>query len=1075
MPKMVFQFRRVALIAGLFLSGAASCAQGQHYNPDGGPNGGAGGHAGGGASGTAGATAGTGGGASGTDGGGPDVAGDGGGPALDCPALDNPAGGSVAALGLTTGSVATYMCNLGMTLKGATTRTCQADGTWSDAAPSCSSKDCGPLVAPKNGTVMTPTTTFGATATYACMMGYGPSGSSTRTCQVDGTWTGTDPTCVVANCPALPGPTGGMVLAPTLTFGSTATYSCGTGYTLTGTATSLCQNDGTWSGTVPTCVIKDCGTVKAPTNGAVAATTTTYGSTATFSCGAGYLLSGAAAITCQPDGAWSAAAPTCGLKNCGALTPPTNGTVDATVTTVGSTAAYACTAGYGLTGGAMRTCQDDGTWSATAPGCTIKNCGALTAPTNGSVAAPVTTYGATATYSCIAGYGPSGSSTRTCGADGMWSGTAPACVVANCPALASPTGGSVSAPTLTVNSTATYACGAGYDIAGAATRTCQANGSWSGMAPTCTIKNCGALTAPANGAVSDPTTTYGATATYSCDAGYAASGGVNRTCQADGTWSGTVAACTIKNCGVLTSPTNGSVTDPTTTYGASATYACTAGYNLVGSATRTCQADGTWSGGTPSCALKDCGALAAPTNGSVSDPATTVGATATYSCVMGYGPSGSSTRTCQTDGTWSGTAPTCILATCPSLAGPSGGSVVASGLTFMSTATYSCDAGYLLAGSPTRTCQASGFWSGTAPTCNPVDCLTPGAPQHGTVTAATTTLNSIAQYACNAGYDLNGATTRKCQTNGAWNGVVPTCAPKDCNMPSGTANGSVSASVTTFGATATYTCATNYALSPAGAAGTRTCQSDGTWSLPVPVCADVCSVTGVGSASHCCNNGNCPLATPVCNTGTHACAPKPLGGTCSVGTGECGSNPCVNDICCQTTCNGICDTGSCTGAGATCGHKPVRTECGKILSTNPTIDATDPFDHGNDIRLMCDANGQCKGPTVHCAPNAPGVTMACDTTSKFCCNRSDGNGGGILGCSASVCDLGGVGDSFGESCNGTSDCPLGNVCCLVGGRGYEWFICRPSCDQSQACGATSTCPAATPTCGTTIYEIPYCQ
>ena len=56
----------------------------------------------------------------------------------------------------------------------------------------------------------------------------------------------------------------------------------------------------------------------------------------------------------------------------------------------------------------------------------------------------------------------------------------------------------------------------------------------------------------------------------------------------------------------------------------------------------------------------DCGNLTDPTNGSVHHTAgTTNGQTATYSCYTGYNLVGNSTRTCQASGNWSGSAPTC--------------------------------------------------------------------------------------------------------------------------------------------------------------------------------------------------------------------------------------------------------------------------------------------------------------------------------------------------------------------------------------------------------------------------------
>ena len=58
----------------------------------------------------------------------------------------------------------------------------------------------------------------------------------------------------------------------------------------------------------------------------------------------------------------------------------------------------------------------------------------------------------------------------------------------------------------------------------------------------------------------------------------------------------------VVDCGTLTSPTNGQVNQTAgTTFGQTATYSCDPGYNLVGDDTRICQASGVWSGSEPNC------------------------------------------------------------------------------------------------------------------------------------------------------------------------------------------------------------------------------------------------------------------------------------------------------------------------------------------------------------------------------------------------------------------------------------------------------------------------------------------
>ena len=59
---------------------------------------------------------------------------------------------------------------------------------------------------------------------------------------------------------------------------------------------------------------------------------------------------------------------------------------------------------------------------------------------------------------------------------------------------------------------------------------------------------------------------------------------------------------TAVNCGTLTNPANGQVNHTgETTFGQTATYSCNTGYNLVGGSSRSCQATGVWSGGAPTC------------------------------------------------------------------------------------------------------------------------------------------------------------------------------------------------------------------------------------------------------------------------------------------------------------------------------------------------------------------------------------------------------------------------------------------------------------------------------------------
>ena len=59
-----------------------------------------------------------------------------------------------------------------------------------------------------------------------------------------------------------------------------------------------------------------------------------------------------------------------------------------------------------------------------------------------------------------------------------------------------------------------------------------------------------------------------------------------------------------------------------------------------------------------------------------------------------------------------------IVADCGPLNDPDNGQVdTSSGTTFESIATYTCDTGYLLVGSPSRVCGPDSVWSSSEPYC----------------------------------------------------------------------------------------------------------------------------------------------------------------------------------------------------------------------------------------------------------------------------------------------------------------------------------------------------------------------
>ncbi|XP_066279080.1 E-selectin-like [Branchiostoma lanceolatum] len=250
------------------------------------------------------------------------------------------------------------------------------------------------------------------------------------------------------------------------------------------------------------------------------------------------------------------------------------------------------------------------------------------------------------------------------------------------------------------------------------------NCSWSGWTLGTCSASCGGGTAPCTRTKSPAASCGGSdcsgSAASTCDCtgpnpcqngGQAASSGC--TCAAGFTGS----CCETRiSCPAITAPTNGG-NSGCRTYGCQMTFSCNSGYQLSGNSAITCQSNGQWSGSRPSCSRVQCPALSAPSHGTISG-SYYYGDTVTFGCSSGYSLQGGATRTCQADKTWSGTQPTCTRKSCPTLTAPANGGIQGTSFLFTDVVSFSCNTGYELSGSQSRTCQANQDWTGSQPTCS---------------------------------------------------------------------------------------------------------------------------------------------------------------------------------------------------------------------------------------------------------------------------------------------------------------------------------------------------------------------
>ncbi|KAK3589286.1 hypothetical protein CHS0354_008348 [Potamilus streckersoni] len=461
---------------------------------------------------------------------------------------------------------------------------------------------------------------------------------------------------------------------------------------------------------------------------------------------------------------------------------------------------------------------------------------------------------------------------------------------------------------------AKYYCNDGYILKGMQARVCQADGTWSGNVPVCIVDRTIEATeckkppdvhhAMHDGAIGQETYALGTMLQYQCTDNYTLSrDSVTRAwCVGGGLWVGPNMTCGHPGCPLDLEIDNGYVTIDKADGGV-ARYHCKKGYFLAGRSERRCLSSGKWDGYPPSCEAVTCTKPPvvehAIHNGQIDQEYYPSGTQLTYSCDYGYSPHGNPRTMCNGDSQWVGLDLECIPRNCGFPGDVENGYRRGYLFTYGHQVTYYCDVGFELNGSPIRTCEGTGVWSGNLPSCIPIECSHLSAPQFGIMSGAGNTYGTVLRFDCDKKFQLVGSAERRCLADRTWSGEETRCEEINCGWPGPFWNGYLIGHKTTVGATIFFSC--NIRTTFQGNDFQAICLANGTWSSQPPICLGQCQVPAIPNASltegresvwlnhgstirYTCKDGLVPKSSSEvrCDNGTWTSLPECVPSPCAV-------------------------------------------------------------------------------------------------------------------------------------------------------------------------------------------------
>ncbi|XP_065178002.1 sushi, von Willebrand factor type A, EGF and pentraxin domain-containing protein 1-like isoform X3 [Sycon ciliatum] len=693
------------------------------------------------------------------------------------------------------GGRAAYSCEDGFSAVGARLITCLATGEWSGPPPFCRPVMCPEVPHPDNGRVRVSHRGYNGLAHYSCNAGYTLSGRSPRACLSSEAWSGQiPPECIPISCSQPPAVSNGQLTEDSdtsYTFNSTVRYQCSPGYQLSGTNELRCLASQEWSSSAPQCVVVTCPALPSVHNAqALSTDANTAGTVVTVQCQAGHTRSHDDEIRCDASGQWSAPLPACSPVGCGNPGDIANGVATGALYTYPNSVVYFCDDGYTLIGNDELNCQANGRWSSPVPSCSPVECPDPGPVPNAQRSGDTLVYNSRVTYTCNPGYNRRGDDTLVCQADGFWSRPLPDCMVRSCPDPGQIEHGQQQASSSFVpgGSGVRYRCDTGYELRGTASLTCSDNGEWSALPPECAPVSCGSPGTVANGVATGTAFAFGDVVAFSCDLGYQLSGSSSLSCLADGFWDAPLPTCGIITCDDPGQISIGNRAGESFAYNSLVSYSCPERYQLVGPEELTCLPNGQWDGAPPRCEIAACIDPVDVSHATREDQANLnfpIGSSVVYTCAAGYSMTGTDRVECLPTGDWSIPYPVCAEILCQEPGIPRNGqrTVHVGPFTVGSQLTYSCGGPYIVRGEASLTCLATGRWSAEAPRCDVARCPEIGPVDNGEVMVGNRRPTSIATVSCDLGHEANGSILLFCTDEVEWAPPVPSCLPIVCQAP----------------------------------------------------------------------------------------------------------------------------------------------------------------------------------------------------------------------------------------------------------------------------------------------------